>query len=125
MSTESVCPAPGRDAPLAHVAGDDQLTRVAVCELGQPVPLLERASTDDHARRTRGEQILHVIVGANASAHLHRHVRVSEHVADEREVRPTARRCVEIDEVQSPEPIVFPTAHHVGRVRESNTLIGI
>ena len=85
-------------------------------ELREPVALLERTRADDDARCAGSQQVLDTVVRAHAAADLHRHVRLGQHVANQREVRPVARSRIEVHQVQSMEPVMLPVAHHVDRV---------
>src|SRR6185312_169409 len=110
------------DVAPAHIRRQHDRTGIRVGDLAQPVGIVDRARSNDHALRAVREERLDRLGRSHAAADLHGRRRVRKQVAHDRAIASAPRRRVEVHHVQALEAVADPAARDVTRVADANLL---
>ena len=93
-------PTPRGERRTAHVETDGDAVAVFGDGGSRPLGVLEGSRAEVHAATSRGERCLERLRVADAAAHLHLDVELTDDAREEFTVRPASERSVEVDEVE-------------------------
>src|SRR5688572_20521789 len=123
VASERALPPSRNDATIAHIGGDHELAGKERGHGIDPPRLLDRARPYDHAVGTQGEQPLDVVPTPYTAPDLNTRLAVAQQLGDHLLIRPSSRCRIEIDEVETCETDLRPTARDAKRILEAQTLV--